>query len=51
MDANERMKKHVNVDEWVAMFEEIGLDHPVRNFEQSRNRRSKNACGSRVHVM
>ena len=21
------MKKHVNVEEWVAMFEEIGLDH------------------------
>jgi hypothetical protein len=21
------MKNHVNVDEWVAMFQEIGLDH------------------------
>jgi hypothetical protein len=24
------MKKHVNVDEWVAMFEEVGLDQPKR---------------------
>ena len=24
------MKNHVNVEEWVAMFEEIGLDEPKR---------------------
>ena len=24
------MKNHVNVDEWVAMFEEIGLDEAKR---------------------
>ena len=30
MDANELMKKHVNVDEWVAMFQEIGLDEAKR---------------------
>jgi hypothetical protein len=24
------MKKHVNVDEWVAMFQEIGLDEAQR---------------------
>jgi hypothetical protein len=26
MNANELMKKHVNVKEWVAMYREIGLD-------------------------
>ena len=30
MNANELMKKHVNVDEWVAMFEEVGLDEAKR---------------------
>ena len=30
MDANELMKKHVNVNEWVAMFQEIGLDQAKR---------------------
>jgi hypothetical protein len=30
MDANELMKKQVNVNEWVAMFEEVGLDQPKR---------------------
>ncbi len=25
---NQNMKNHVNVQEWVAMFEEIGLDEP-----------------------
>ena len=30
MDANELMKKNVNVDEWVAMFEEVGLDEAKR---------------------
>ncbi len=24
------MKNHVNVEEWVAMFEEVGLDEPKR---------------------
>ena len=24
------MKNHVNVNEWVAMFEEVGLDQPKR---------------------
>ena len=30
MDANELMKKHVNVNEWVALFQEIGLDQAKR---------------------
>ena len=30
MDANETMKKHVNVDEWVAMFQEVGLNQAKR---------------------
>ena len=30
MDANEPMKKQVNVKEWVAMFEEVGLDQAKR---------------------
>jgi hypothetical protein len=25
------MKKHLNVEEWVAMFEEVGLDEPKRH--------------------
>ena len=25
------MKKHVNVEEWVAMFEEVGLDEAKRD--------------------
>ena len=25
------MKNHVNVDEWVAMFEEVGLDEAKRH--------------------
>ncbi len=25
------MKKHVNVEEWVAMFEEVGLDQAKRH--------------------
>jgi len=25
------MKKHVNVEEWVAMFEEVGLDEAKRH--------------------
>ena len=28
MNANEPMKKQVTVNEWVAMFREIGLDQP-----------------------
>jgi hypothetical protein len=31
MDANEPMKKHVNVNEWVSMFEKIGLDQAKRD--------------------
>ena len=27
---NQYMKKHVNVDEWVAMFEEVGLNEAKR---------------------
>jgi hypothetical protein len=30
MDAKEPMKKQVNVNEWVAMFEEVGLDQAKR---------------------
>ena len=30
MDANEPMKKQVNVNEWVALFQEIGLDQAKR---------------------
>ncbi len=30
MDANELMKKHVNVDEWIAMFQEVGLNQAKR---------------------
>ena len=30
MDANEPMKKQVNVNEWVAMFQEVGLDQAKR---------------------
>ena len=30
MDANELMKKHVNVNEWVALFQEIGLNQAKR---------------------
>ena len=30
MNANEAMKKQVNVKEWVAMFEEVGLDQAKR---------------------
>jgi len=30
MNANEAMKKQVNVNEWVAMFQEIGLDQAKR---------------------
>ncbi len=26
-ETKRHMKNHVNVDEWVAMFQEIGLDH------------------------
>ena len=30
MDAKEPMKKQVKVNEWVAMFQEIGLDEAKR---------------------